>query len=615
MRRLVINRSDRGASLILVLIIVAVVGGVMGAVLDQTDTNVRATVNLRDVAADTYSADSGVEAALTLLKSSSLSCENPASAAGVALGSSASPFYPDAGGNDGALNAYAKCTPDPTNGVTSSASQPPPVTTTNTVTPAPVTVYPPGWNNPDPTLPGYALLVTGTGSQGLDVSRSANSTNVCIENGSIASAGNINASGMQSFAVALAPAYGNGHACVNGTGTDKYGNALTVTASNSNGCTGGAIFTPTPCQSAVTFPGFPSAPSITDTASPVKHNPVATCYTATVKSQSTTFAAFWPGYYDGTKGLAILNSPCGSSTPSYEWFQPGTYYFDLPSGSDWNWGSGGRMIGGTPIDSSGTKIAGLDAKTPSTLTALSNVAAAPASCLDPNAAGAGSITGVDFVVGNGTKLDLTATRVTASAAQFCANGRGNTSMPVVFDYLKSSLPVTTDDGAKTLLAGTDCATTCGTSNADSLFQYTNSSGQPQFYFSGYFYAPTAGIYISIKNTSGQVFQWGLVIQNLNVQLTGSAPSTGFVGLPAPVYGVQVQPSTSQPPPVTSTSTSTPPAVDVPVYTVRYVYVWICQVTQLVGGQCPTTGSANVRVRVGWTPGDMTMKILGWNNLN
>ena len=65
-----VNRGDDGATLILVLLLVTVVALGLSALLSLTDTSIRTTVNLRDVATANYDADGAVQAAVNSIRNS-----------------------------------------------------------------------------------------------------------------------------------------------------------------------------------------------------------------------------------------------------------------------------------------------------------------------------------------------------------------------------------------------------------------------------------------------------------------------------------------------------------------------------------------------------------------
>ncbi|HEY2296175.1 MAG TPA: hypothetical protein VGH43_00490 [Jatrophihabitans sp.] len=584
------RHADDGATLILVLIIITVLATVMGVILSQEDTAIRSTVALRDQAADVYSADGATQAVLNGLKTSGINCGDPTNPTGVTLGSTSVPFYNPVSSEQGAINGYAQCTPDPVQGATTSTSTPPPVTSVSTVTPAPVTSTAVGLGAGDSTLPSYGVLTTGSssGDFGFDISTSANNKTVCIENGSVGSNSKINASG-ETLAVRLTGT-GSPSDCTTGTGVSTDGKSkLLVTSALATGCTG--TFTPTPCTSGASTIATPTAPALP--ASVGTTNPSPTCSTQGGK----TYAAFVPGYYTTA---ANLNDPCGVGSGVFEWLSPGTYIFNFSGTTTWSWPT--TMVAGTPIKNNGAAVNGLDPTKPNTLSGLNQTANAPSACADP--ATTTGVSGVSLIFA-GSSL---AAAPSSSTSEICASSP-TSSPPVAIYGLASAVTL----GAVTLPAETMCgAGGCGSSTLIT----TDPSGQAQLYVRGYVYAPNAQLMMTLKNSIGQLFNWGIVIRNFQLTINGSSPTEPFVQLPKPNTGVGVTVTTSTPPPSPTTSISQPAPVVSTTYSIRYINVWTCTVSSLqASGQqtCPNTGTPNVQVRV-LTDGS-SMQVLSWNTLH
>lgn len=609
------RHADDGATLIIVLILITVLSTVMGVVLSQEDTAIRSTVVLRDQAADNYSADGATQAVLNGLKTSGINCSDPANPTGVTLGSPTTPFYVPASSQQGSINAYGQCTPDPVKGATTTTSTPPPVTTTTTVTPAPVTSTGASFGSSDQTLPTYGLLTTGVAASdyGIDFSPSASNKIICIQNGSVASSKNIDLYGAQqrsgiTVAVRLTPSStqsppqpGSTTDCTTGSGTSTLnGSKLLVTAQNQciTGPTGS--FRPTSCTPGVAAPAPPAPPALSMPA--VTDNPAPACATVS----GTTYAALVPGRYTN---VALLNKPCTPAASTlFEWLSPGTYYFDFGS-TMWSWPD--LLLGGTPLDSSGTPIAGLNATDASTLNKLASVATVtgklkPTSCADPINA---NVSGVALVFGGASSVLANS----AGSAALCASSP-TTSPPVVIDGLANNLLVPKTGGTTvTIPAETLCSpSSCGSSSLIT----TDSSGQPTLYFKGYVYAPSAQLMMTLKNSPGQVFNWGVVVRDFSLGVNGTSPTAPFISLPKPSTGIGATVTTSTPPPYPSTSVSTPAPVVSTTYTIRYINVWTCTVSSLRASgrtQCPSTGTPNVQVRVLTNGSSMT--VLSWNTVH
>jgi len=598
------RHGDGGTSLVIVLIIISTVSLVMGVVLSQVDTNVRTTVALRAQAEDNYGADGATQATLNALRTSGITCKDPSNPDTKAFGSVATPFFVPDSSTDGAINAYAKCTPDAITGVSTSTAV---IASTSMVTPPPVTSTAPYLGGGDATLPSYAVMTTGSasGDFGFDISPSAGNKTVCVENGSVGSNKNVDASGSgQILAVRLSPSVtGQGTTdCTTGTGTDPTTKSkLLVTAVGQ--CKNAGSFTPTNCvgsSAPVTAPPAPALPSGT-----VAVNPAPVC------DNSKKYAAFVPGLYTN---VATLNAPCSGTTPDVEWFSPGWYYFDYGS-TQWAWPL--TLVAGTPLNkSNGAPISGLDPTNGSTLNKLgvSTLAPAPGSCNDPDPGKnpGGGVQGVSMVFAGASQTGANTAR--SSTAEICASSPSG-SPPAAIYGLATSQTITTASGSRTLPAETMCtATGCG-SNSLINTDYSNNSGHAEIYIHGYVYATNGQIEITLKNSLGQVFNWGIVVRNLQITINGSSPTQSVIHLPKPYTGVGTIVTTSTPAPTPSISYSTSTSV---TYSIRYVNVWTCTVSSLQASGltvCPHTGSPDVQVKVKVPSDGSALQILSWSNLH
>jgi Tfp pilus assembly protein PilX len=558
MNRLRREGGDQGATLLIVLIIITVVSLVMGAVLTQTDTSLRTSVALRDQTSGNYAADAAAQAIIEQLQNGTLPCSTPSGTA-TNLGTGSSAFYVPVQTQDGARNAATMCAPDTTA---------PSATTTTTTTGTGVTI-----GGGDNNLPSYALLAMGgpsSGDWGIDFSTSANNKTICVENGSVASNTKINATG-EYFGVRLTGT-GSASDCTTGSGS-----GLVVGAAAAGGCVGtnGVNFSPTNCTQLSSTIGLPTAP--TPTAAITRTDPTPVCKTASGK----TYAAFLPGKYTN---VSLLNSPCSST--DFEWFSPGTYYFDYGS-TTWNWPT--TLLAGTPTsgptaaDGSVPALTSVDPNNANTLGGLASIAAFPTSsgvdptsCADPGTQS--SYPGVEFVFGGASTFHP----MSGGNAEVCATYSTN-SPPIAIWGAQSAISVS--GGGVT--AESLCSTASCTSGATLIS--TDTNGQPQFYLKGFVYAPNAPIDIQLKNSYGQVFNWGVVVRDLRLRINGTSPTSPFIKLPKANQGV------------TTTSTTT--------YSIRYINVWTCIASS---SACSTSGSPNVRVKV-QTLGS-TYKVLSWSHL-
>lgn len=303
-------RNDRGALLVIAIIIVTIVAVVTGLVLTRGEGSLRATIALRDAARTSYAADAGAKVAINALRT------------GANAGAGTSPsYFVDADGTgcfgfDGtlenptnprdtlvldnlmpkasgetqqAMSARVECRPDDDTGVNGSAV---PINNSN--------------------KPGYAI-VTLDGPLNTEDTLKVHGgvySNSAI-NGSVSlSAGDVRAVGSCTQTTVTAP------------GT-KQCNTGTPLADPNYGDDLGAIVPPL-------------------------RKPPTTCV--------SNVAIFEPGYYDNAATLTTASNLCALA-----WFKPGTYYFDFHNDSCANvcpsslFGTGGntwrlngrKLIGGT----------------------------------------------------------------------------------------------------------------------------------------------------------------------------------------------------------------------------------------------------------------------------
>lgn len=339
--------------------------------------------------------------------------------------------------------------------------------------------------------------------------------------------------------------------------------------------------------------------------SAVSDNPTPVCRNV----GQTTYVALSPGRYTN---VATLNTPCPSpGLNTFMWLSPGTYYFDFGT-TKWAWPN--TLLGGTPVDAGGNAIAGLKANDATTLNLLANVPMqnsqlTPKSCASPLNA---NVSGVALVFGGASSVSANS----SGSAGLCASSP-TSSPPVAIYGSPTALTVPkTGGGTATIPAETLCASTCGSSSLIS----TDPSGQPTLYFNGYVYAPNVQIALSLKNSPGQVFNWGVVVRDFSLGVNGASPTAPFISLPKPNTGVGVTVTTSTPPPFSTTSVTQPPPTNIQHYTIRYVNVWTCTVRSLQeSGQqhCPATGTPNVQARVLFDPANptSTLQVLNWNSVH
>jgi hypothetical protein len=539
------RRDDRGATLILVLIIVTVVGLVMGAVLLYAGTNLSSTVALRSKTGDTYSVDAAGNAALAQLKNGEMDCTSPGGTT-AQLGSSGNPFYSADGGTS--VNAAIRCTPDADDGA---------------VTKTTVTKSGHGVTIDDGNLPDYALLALWRNSLTEGITSNGS---LCVLNGNVASDGVINAA-TGTFGVRTG-------GCTSGSG------GLTLRAhgtTGSNGCVRGTgRFAPTRCTALRTLIGRPAPPTPSDPITRVNPRPVC--------DPSGTYAAFLPGKYTNVN---LLNSPCGG-TARFEWFSPGTYYFDY--GSTWNWPS--TLLAGTPTSGPTTNNSDGSPNTPALTTidptqanTLAGLAQAqlPNACADP--AAQKQYDGVQFVFGGSSQV-----LATGASAEICAtysHSETGTSPPVAIYGAPNAVNVTGGSVPRqSLCTPAGAPTTC----TGPLLQFNGA----EVYLNGYVFAPAGQV--KLQSTNGNLFNWGAAVLTLDANAVPSSAPT--VQRPAQNAGY------------TETTTT------ITVHTYKYVDVCVYPASS---SPCDPSTSADLRIKVQYKdpaiftdPGTKVITVLSWS---
>jgi hypothetical protein len=535
MRGRVRSRDDRGATLILVLIIVTVVALVMGAVLLYADTNLSSTVALRSQTGKTYSVDAAGNAYLAQLKNGDAQCADQNGTTSH-LGSAATPFYSPTGSAN-AVNATIVCTPDIDDGLVQQKL---------------VTKSGHGVAISSANLPGYALLALYQNSVSDGIITNGD---VCVLNGRVASNGVIDAQ-TANFGVRAGD-------CTSG------GGGLTLRAhgtTGSNGCVSGTgTFSPTGCT--------PLTNTISEPAQPAPSDPIPAMTPAPVCDPSGTYAAFQPGLYTD---VSTLNSPCGGLPAQFEWFSPGTYYFDY--GDTWTWPT--TLVAGTPTsgpttDNSDGKpvtpaLTAIDPAQASTLAGLAQ-ANLPNACADP--AVQKDYRGVQFVFGGSSRVVAT-----GGSAQICAS-YSDSSAPTAIYGAPNTVNVTGGSvPGQSLCTPAAAPTTC----TDPLLQFDGAEVR----VNGYVYAPAGAV--TVAAPSDNMFNWGAALLTLGV--TGSA-SSPLAQLPTTNAGY------------TETTTT------ITIRTYKYVDVWVCPASST---PCSTTGTPDLRIKAQYEDDGGKVTVLSWS---
>jgi hypothetical protein len=366
-----VRRDDRGAALLLALIVITVVAVGVSVLLTFVDTSLRTTVKVREQAAATYGADGALKAAVNDIGTSA---RDPYAGDDCLPGGNVWKLPAQFSGVD---TATVKCTLD------ADPEQ------------SEVRIECPSLSNCN--RPGSAILTLGkiAGEDGINITQPTGSA----------------------FRV-------HGGIFSNSTINVVNGRLDTDTWVNARGACAGAITStpPASCNIGTATNRFGDDPNYQPDATVVPaHRSLPACTTA------RSVVAFEPGYYDDAVGLSAMmdgNSACKKST---WWFKPGTYYFDfhnfgpnrnplLPSGSNlWTLDDkDGSIVAGTPVDAAGAAT-----------TAPPVPAAIPGACDNPihNA----EAQGVQFIFGGDSRF-----AVKAGEAEIC--GTYSATRPPVAVY-------------------------------------------------------------------------------------------------------------------------------------------------------------------------------------
>ncbi|QSR25793.1 hypothetical protein CFH99_09180 [Nocardioides aromaticivorans] len=343
-------RDDRGAMLVIALVIITTVAVVTGALLSKSWTNVRATVSLRGVAGTSYAADASAKIAINNLRLgkdapgwvtpsfpgvwTNWVYTNNADGTGCFGADGTNPdnvlelnnVYPAAGDQTSSSSARVECSQVPGTGLFGAGAGV-------------------GVNDPDPTdafaralttignsgtLQGISLKPLGTGNTAPMPMRGgvASESFIDVDNGALV--------------------------------TDGY-----VWAEGS--CTGQIVGSEKICNSPGKVP-TPATPT-----SPVSSVP-------SYRDATAQGCTFQPGFYNNASDLSAAVNACGTA-----YFASGAYYFDFRDADH----------GGSNTWTISTKVVGGESTGTGTI---------PGACRSPitNA----SVTGVQFVFGNSSRMSL-----------------------------------------------------------------------------------------------------------------------------------------------------------------------------------------------------------------
>jgi hypothetical protein len=457
--------NDRGATLLLALIIITVVALVTAGLLAFSDTSIRTTVALRDQGASAYDADGAASTAVNQIKNdkfNNLSGQCVSSASGLSLPN----FYPGTNGS-AVASAYVQCTPGPNDGAGGDPTQ---------------------MN----TSPGSALLTLDPtlGEDGIYINVNAGPVKI---RGGVFSNSRINApSGLTN--VWSPPATNPTGKTYNIARGACIGPVIMQTAAyGTTTCNYGSV-----ADDRGADPGTltPHGGTYDTPAAPTANGTIGTC------PAGTKFQTVNPGRFTD---VGPLNSLTGCTT-GVVWFKPGNYYFDFSGANGTTWDVPSLdVVAGTPTFTLGST-------TPT-------AAQMPAACVVPGAAAATTSTGAEFIFGGNSKLSVNNSSGNGAQLTVCASNSDpalNGGPPMAVYGLKTALGGSFPVSAETLCPPTD--TSCALIN-------TGNSPKTTLTIQGTTYAPRAYIVVILNNNTRKVFYWGLITYAISLTGTGSADIT------------------------------------------------------------------------------------------
>lgn len=388
-----LRRDDRGASLVLMLVIITVVSVVVTALVSFAFTSSRTAVQAREQRAATYAADGAAQIAINALRRDEFN-----GAAGHCVTGASSMLLPDfyPGANGAAPStAYVSCTPGPANGSSGGA------TSAN-------------------ASPGSAVLTLGTGAGGEDgITVTSNAGPIKVRGGVFSNSSiNVTAGGIDNTYNRGVPYNLARGSCINQQLiTPAAYTTCNYSAADARGEDPGTL---TPHGASYDPP--PVAPA---------DGTIGAC------TGGATYQALTPGRYTSAAALTALT---GCSTAIVH-FTPGTYYFDFKDAGSHVWTVDRTyVIGGTPTIP---------------LTTTPTVAQMPTACVSPADALATTTSGVRFVFGGDSRLVLTHQGSPGGQITICAS-KSASGPPIAIYGLKVALggafPVSAPSGCVTTVS-------------------------------------------------------------------------------------------------------------------------------------------------------------------
>lgn len=463
-------KDDRGVSLVLAMVVITTISLVVAALVFQSSANVKATVGLRDQAAESRAADAAAKYAINQVRLTGDTLPDASKLCGSLSGDTTSTFnsiYPQGNGTP-AYSATVVCRPASTNAEG-------------------------GDPNQANVGPGNALLTLDPVTTRTGIYANVNEGAVKIRGG-IFSNSRINApGGLHNSWTPIAPATGSSYNFARGTCTGLTTETGTVNcnyaAADIRGSDPGTL---TPHGASYNTPGAPGGAATISTCAPSD------------KIQTVT-----PGSFSGAVALAALNSLTGCSN-GVVWFRPGRYYFDLP---------GLWEVPAVFLVAGTFKTANADPTKkvnqwgdPSGVTA----------CVAPGDAGATTGSGVQFVIGGSTRIGVNTSANPGSHVTICASNSPD-GPPIAIYGLKTA--------TGGIPASAVCNPSGGPATPCSAISSGNS---PKSILSihGTTYVPNSVVDITLNNNSKKVFYWGLITRAIAFGGTGSADvSQALVDVP------------------------------------------------------------------------------------
>jgi hypothetical protein len=532
------TRTDDGSTLVIVLLIVTAFALVTTVVLSQLDTNMRSTIALRDQVGTTYDADAAAQVAISQLVTDNFNGTPGACNLTDVNLSLPAPFYPTTNGVRGSdpSSAYVTCTHDSSNSAGGGATLP---------------------NN----SPGNAILALDNNLTEVGIYSNVNAGAVKVR-GAVFSNSAISAPG------GLVNVWARPAGSTASTYNIARGACTPVTNRNNKGVwVENSAYGATTCDYSASnthgqdpYTLIPHGASYDLPSAPSGNAVISPC-AAGDKFQKVT-----AGRFSGAAALSALNGLSGCAN-GVVWFQPGTYYFDLPG--MWNVPSV-YLVGGT-FDPTYAKVT----TDPATWADVTKA------CVVPGGSGATTSSGVNFVVGGASQLGVNNSANPGTHMTICASNSVS-GPPIAIYGLRSAL-----GGSFPVAAEASC-TPSGSGFTSCSVISTGNSPKSTLTVQGTTYVPKGVIDVTLNNNTKKIFYWGLISWAVEFSGTGSADVANAI--------VDVPDTAPDPTPVSQTV---------------YLTVYVC----IGASSCNTTGTVQLKARVKFEAGTRAATVLSWSQQN